>query len=219
MFFMPKIITTDFNKDFNLGLYGFATEKYIFVGKYIELPKNFEENIKIIKNTVANTNLVGIFCTGNSSGILVSSDIPYIKKELDRIEENVYFINTKYTALGNLLLMNDKGCIISYLIKNLKEKIERFVGLDCQIASKKYMVIGSLAIATNKGCLVSPIFDEDEIKKIEKVLKVKVDVGTANFGSYYVGSCIIANSNFALISPKTTGVEIAKIEEVLLRGG
>jgi translation initiation factor 6 len=115
--------------------------------------------------------------------------------------------------------MNDKGCIISYLIKNLKEKIERFVGLDCQIASKKYMVIGSLAIATNKGCLVSPIFDEDEIKKIEKVLKVKVDVGTANFGSYYVGSCIIANSNFALISPKTTGVEIAKIEEVLLRGG
>jgi len=214
---MPKIIKTDFNKDFNLGLYGFATEKYLFVGKNVELPNNFKENIKIIKNTVASTNLVGIFCAGNSSGIIVSDEIPYIQKELEKIDEKIYFLKTKYTSIGNLLLMNDKGCIISHLIKNCKEKIERFFGVDCEVASKKYIVIGSLGIATNKGCLVSPSIDENEMRKIEKILNVKVDIGTANFGSYYVGSCIIANSNFALISSKTTGIEMAKIEEILLR--
>jgi len=210
-----KIIITDFNKDFNLGLYGFATEKYVFLGKYIYLKKDFPDKIKIIKNTVANTNLAGVFCVGNSSGIVVSSEIPYIEKEFEEIEEKIYFLKTKYTALGNLVLMNDKGCLISYLIKNYKEKIEKFFGLDCEVASKKYFVIGSLGIATNKGCLVSPLIDENEIKKIEKVLKIKVDTGTANFGSYYIGSCIIANSKFALISPKTTGIEMAKIEETL----
>ncbi|MEM5779383.1 MAG: translation initiation factor 6, partial [Candidatus Aenigmatarchaeota archaeon] len=127
------------------------------------------------------------------------------------------FLDTNYTALGNLILMNDKGCIISSLLKNQKNKIERFFGIKCEVASKKNAVIGSLCVATNKGCLVSPLVSYDDRKRIEDVLNVDVDIGTANFGSYFIGACILANSKVAIVSPKTSGIELSKIEEVLIR--
>lgn len=223
MIFMKssRIIIMDFNKDFNLGLYGLATDKYIIIGNDIsthqlETNENLK-NIKIIKTSVASTNLVGIFLNGNSNGIIVSKDIVGIEKDLKDINYDILFLDTVYTALGNLILMNDKGCIISRLLKNHKNKIERFFGIECEISSKDYLVIGSLAIATNKGCLVSPLLSQDEIKKIERILDVKIDVGTANFGSYFIGSCILANSKIAIVSPKTSGIELSKIEEVLIR--
>lgn len=216
-----KIIITDFNNDFNLGLYGLLTEKYIIIGNSIQT-KELEENenfkkVKIIKISIANTNLVGIFISGNSNGIVISKEIPRIEEELKNFDKEVLFLETKYTALGNLILMNDKGCIISSLLKRQKNKIERFFGIRCEVASKKFAVIGSLCVATNKGCLVSPLISDEEIKKIENTLDVKVDVGTANFGSYFIGACILANSKVAIVSPKTSGIELSKIEEVLIR--
>lgn len=216
-----KIIITDFNKDFNLGLYGIATDRYIVIGSgiatgSIEDNENLK-NVKIIKTSVANTNFAGIFLSGNSNGIVVSKEIPRIENELKNIGCDILFLDTKYTALGNLILMNDKGCVISHLLKRQKEKIERFFGIECEIASKKFAVIGSLGVATNVGCLVSPLISYEEIKKIEKALKVKVDVGTANFGSYFIGACILANSKVAIVSPKNSGIELSKIEEVLIK--
>ena len=154
---------------------------------------------------------------GNSNGIIVSKEIPRIEEELKYVDREILYLETKYTALGNLILMNDKGCVISSLLKNQKNKIESFFGIKCEVASKKHVVIGSLCIATNKGCLVSPLVSEEEIKKIEDVLDVRVDVGTANFGSYFIGACVIANSKVAIVSQKTSGIELSKIEEILIR--
>ena len=56
---------------------------------------------------------------------------------------------------------------------------------------------------------------EEEIKLIEDVLKVEIDIGTANFGSPFVGSCIIANSNGTIAGLSTTAPEIERIAETL----
>ncbi|MEM7816914.1 MAG: translation initiation factor IF-6, partial [Candidatus Aenigmatarchaeota archaeon] len=203
------------------GLYGFLTDKYIIIGNNIqtremEINENFK-NVKIMRVSVANTKFAGIFIKGNSNGIIISKEIPRVEEELKNFNKEILFLDTNYTALGNLILMNDKGCIISSLLKNQKNKIERFFGIKCEVASKKNAVIGSLCVATNKGCLVSPLVSYDDRKKIEDVLDVDVDIGTANFGSYFIGACILANSKVAIVSPKTSGIELSKIEEVLIR--
>ena len=131
---------------------------------------------------------------------------------------NVTVINTKFTALGNLVLCNDKGAVMSSVIsKKEKKKIEDCLGVGGEYGSlASITTVGSCGIATNKGCLVHRDASEEEIKVVENILKVPVDIGTANFGSPFVGSCIIANSNGAVIGESTTGPEVTRIMEALL---
>jgi translation initiation factor 6 len=74
---------------------------------------------------------------------------------------------------------------------------------------------GACGVANNKGCILHIDATEEELKAVENVLKVKADVGTANFGSPFLGSCIIANSNGALVGKRSTGAEINRIVESL----
>lgn len=214
---MAKTITTSFMGDANLGLFGFATDRYCVVGASPKNPKKVKEALKvpIIKSSMLGTDLTGVFSTGNSDGIIVADMLSDYEIEKLKEKVNVLVLDTRYTAIGNLVLMNDYGCVISKLIKKEKNRIERFFGLDCAISNLKLNVIGSLAIATNRGCLVYPEIKENYAKEIERALKVKVDIGTANFGSMFVGSCLIANSYGLLVSNRATGVEVARIEETL----
>ena len=131
-----KIIIADFNRDFNLGLYGFASDRYLVIGKNVvsgEIERSEAiKKIKVIRTLVSSTNLAGIFLTGNSCGMIASKQIPRIEKELEHIKENILFLDTEYTALGNLILINDRGCVISPLIKKHKKDIERFFGIECE---------------------------------------------------------------------------------------
>jgi len=216
---MPEILRTDFNGDPNLGLLGFATDRYCLIGPNIKNRKGIEDALKVpvIEATTLGTNLIGIFSAGNSTGVVIPDIMNDYEIEKLKEKNNILILNTKYTAIGNLVLLNDCGCLISKLIRNEKDKIEKFFGVDCEIITVSKMdVIGSIAIATNKGCLIHPNINEMEAKQIERILKVKVDIGTANFGSPFVGSCLIANSNGLVVSNQTTGPELARIEETIL---
>jgi translation initiation factor 6 len=214
---MANIVQTNFLGDPTLGLFGFASDKYALLGPRIGNIKKVEAalGVKAIGCKIFNTDLAGIFAAGNSSGIAVPSSI-----EDDEMEElsknlNVLTLNTKYTAIGNLMLINDNGCLISRLIKEQKDCIEKFFGIECRVLDSKIMVISAAAIATNKGCAVHPIFSEKERKNIEDVLKVETGDATANFGSPYVGACTIANSSGLIVSEQSTGIEVSRLEEVL----
>jgi translation initiation factor 6 len=100
--------------------------------------------------------------------------------------------------------------------KKEKKEIEDCLGVEAVFSSiAGIQTVGSCGIATEKGCLLHRDAKEEEIKIVEEVLKVKVDIGTANFGSPFVGSCIIANSKGALVGESTTGPEIVRIQEAL----
>ncbi|MEM5794606.1 MAG: translation initiation factor IF-6 [Candidatus Aenigmatarchaeota archaeon] len=221
-----KILQTNFFGDYNLGIYGKACDKFCLLGSFIplNLRKKIEEflKVKVYPVTLSRTDLVGIFCSFNSNGIVVPKIVT--EKEFDFLKQlekdfsvNLGIVKTKFTALGNLILCNDKGAIISKLFsRKEKEKIEDLLGVECEYLSiGEIKTLGACGIATNKGCVIHRDAKEEEIKTVEDVLKVSVDVGTANFGSPFIGACGFANSNGAVIGELTSGPEFARISEAL----
>jgi len=216
---MSYFIKTDFRGDTNIGLYGFATDKYCFIGIHDKKTQHKIKDIlkvKVVSSMVFNMEFVSIFCAGTSDKII----LPKITKEyeLDEISKkfDVLVVDTKETALGNLIVMNDGGIILSPILKNFKKEIESFFGLKSitmKIAGTN--VIGKTAVATNKGCLLHSKATKSEIKKIEDALGVKADIGTVSYGSSFVGSGLIANSHGFVASSTTSGPELGRITEAL----
>lgn len=221
-----KILQINFFGDHNIGIYGKACDKFCVLSSLVQenLKKKIEEvlKIKIFPVSIAKTDLAGIFCSLNSNGIvlpkiLAEKEIEIFREIKKELGINFGIVESKFTAVGNLILCNDKGAVISKVFtRKDKRKIEDLLGVSSEYLKISGMkTLGSCGIATNQGCLVHRDSKEEEIKIIEEVLKVKVDVGTANFGSPFIGSCAIANSNGAVIGESTTGPELVRISEVL----
>jgi translation initiation factor 6 len=213
-----NILRTDFYGDPNLGLYGFATDKYCLIGFKSKITKRINKALKtpVHSCNVLNTYLLGIFLAGNSSGVIMPNIL-----EDDEISEiknitNTLILNSKYTALGNLVLMNDSGIILSPLLKKEKSRLSRFFDLPCEVMTiGRSSIVGALALATNKGCLADTRIKDSEMEVLKKVLKVDVDIGTVNFGSPFVKAGLIGNSKGLVVSTMTSGHELGKISEAL----
>ncbi|HLC58900.1 MAG TPA: translation initiation factor IF-6 [archaeon] len=223
---MFRIVQTDFQGDHNLGLFCKASDKVCIVGG-IASEKNMEDvgkilEVPVVNVSVSDTHLCGIFIAMNSSGLLVPKiasehDVKNFKEIGKKFGLDVTVMDSNYTALGNLVIANDNGAIISdFFSQSDKKKIE-----DCLDVESKYHTIagirtvGSASVATNKGCLMHRDAKEEEIKFVKDFLKVDADIGTANFGSPFVGSCMVANSNGCAAGYSTTGYEVTRIMEAL----
>src|SRR3989344_1514728 len=221
-----RILQTNFHGDHNLGLYGKACGRFCIIGNFVT-EKDFKKlseilGVKAFRMTAANTDLSGMFFAFNSNGIVVPkiitekemSRLKVLKKELD---VNILELKTKFTAIGNLILANDKGAVVSKVFSKIEvNKIKDLLGVEENHSTIAGMqMVGSTGIATNKGCLIHRDASEEETKKIEEILKVNVDIGSANFGSPFVGACIIANDKGAVIGDSTTGPEVNTLMETL----
>jgi len=219
---MPfKFLRAKFNGDPNIGLYGFATDDYCLLG--LEPNKKILKQIKkILKSdiefsTIAGTELSGIFVAGNKNGIILPKIIEkYELKKLKKLFDlNLEIIKSRQTALGNLILCNDKGCLISEKLKRFKKKISDVLGCEIQTGTIANLdIVGSAATTNNIGCLCHRETTEEEMIRIEEILKVKVDVGTVGYGSPFIRSGIIVNSRGVVFSEFSTGPEIGRFEEV-----
>ncbi len=211
-----NFLKTNFHGDTNLGLYGFATDKYCLLGMNDKKIKS-ALGVPVYHCTILNMDMAGIFVAGNSHGIVINDFVEeYDIAKLRLHFKNILVLETKYTALGNLILMNDRGVIVSPLIKKYRKNISEFFHLPCEataIAGQK--VAGNLAIATNKGCLTHPKIRKKEKEMLERVLGVKSEIGTVNFGSPYPGAGVIANSAGFVASTSTSGPELGRITEAL----
>ncbi len=211
---MYKLI--DFYGDANIGFYGKASDK-IFISSF---DKDFSEILKVpsFKISIGNMEFVGLLTAMNSNGII----LPFIVKEeeIRKIKEtglDFLILKERFTALGNLILANDKGAIVSELIskKSLKqiEDVLKVEVVQSSLVNSK--IIGSVAFATNKGAILHRDAKEEDIKIVKEVLKVNVESGSVNLGSPFVSSGIIANSYGALIGNKTSGYELDIILRIL----
>ena len=91
------ILITDVHSNPNIGLYCYATDKYCIIGS--DVPDNLSVKIgdtlqvPVIRMSVANSSLVGVFLAGNSKMLLVPEIIrPNELKVLDAAK-------IKYTIL------------------------------------------------------------------------------------------------------------------------
>ncbi len=211
----------NFNRDPNLGLFTIPTEDFCIVGNTI-MKKDIEKikkilDVKIIKGRVANSELVGLFSTANKNGIVLPKNSN--EKEIEKFKKtglNVLVADIKQTAIGNLILVNDYGCIIPKELNKIKGDLEDCFGVKVKTSTVAGLsIVGSCAFATNNGILAHLKCSEEEMKLLESVLSVKGEIGTLGFGSPFIGASLVANSKGFVIPEETTGPEIQRVDEAL----
>lgn len=205
----------------NLGVYCFCNEKIAIVPPGLTSKKlnQFAETlgVSICQTTIAGSTLVGALVTGNSKGILVPHTIR--EYELDRIQQlaNASVVESKWTALGNVVLVNDLGAVIhSDTPSDIIEAVKGVLGVELvQGNIAKLPFVGALGIATNRGAILSPNTLTEEQSVIESALHVEVQLSSTNGGVQFVKSGILANSKGAVVGPLTRGAELMQVSRTL----
>ena len=191
--------------------FGFADTKTKKLKEYLNVKK-------IIHVSIAGTRLIGPMTVMNNNGMLLpwtASD-----EELQFLKQtglNVERLESKFTAIGNLILANDKGAIVSSLFNGeVHQSIRDVLGVPIQTMSiGGYVQVGSMVVTTNAGAIVHPNANDREIKSIAEILQVEAEPATINGGSPFLSSGIIANFKSAIVGSLTTGPELIMITRAL----
>lgn len=162
--------------------------------------------------SIAGNRIIGPMVVLNNTGMILPStasddELIYLKSITGL---NVAKLDSKYTAVGNLISANDKGAIVSPLFKNeLDKQIGDVLGVEAHTMSvADFNQTGSIIVTTNTGAAVHPKATEEEIKIISSVLKVEVEPLTINGGIPYLSSGIVWNSKSLIVGSLTTGPEL-----------
>lgn len=191
---------------------GFAESKAKKLAEYLKT--------NYIYTSIANTRLLGALSVMNNKGILLpktafQNEYDLIKKETD-LEVGV--LDSKYTALGNVICANDKGAIVSpWLSKEDCNTIKDI--LDVEIMQKRiagFNQTGAVIVANDSGAAIHPEADEEDMKEFANILGVKIEHCTINNGIPFVSSGILANNNSIVVGTLTSGPEIMMLTRAFL---
>jgi translation initiation factor 6 len=173
--------------------------------------------------TLNNSILLGIYIASNKYGVILPNIITDDEKAefkafLERTDNSIEIgiLNSLDNAFGNLILCNDKGAIISSLLKEYRSEIENILNVETVIFDFAGTYLpGSIGLANNRGCLVHPLSTDEEIEFISSILKVDTDVSTINRGIPYLSSGAIVNDDNGAFGEYSTGPELARLTGVL----
>jgi translation initiation factor 6 len=209
----PNIgIYINVNDEFVLVPMGFAPTKADNLGDILKA--------KVVYASIANTRLLGALMVMNNNGILIPKtsyidEFEFLKKQT-KMEIGV--LDSKYTALGNLICANDKGAIVSpWLSKEDCQTIEQVLGVE--VLQKKivgFNQIGAVMVANNSGAAIHPEADEEDMKNFANLMGVKIEQTTINNGIPYVMSGILVNNNAVVVGSLTSGPEIMMLTRAFL---
>jgi translation initiation factor 6 len=200
------------NDDFVLLPMGYAKTKAEKLAKYLE--------VEPLYTAVANTRLMGALLSINNHGVLLPTtayqdEYDFLKNETD-LEVGV--LDSKYTALGNVICTNDKGAIVSpWLSQSDVETIKQV--LDVEVVQKRISglnQVGALMVANNSGGVIHPEADEEDMKMFANVLGIHLEHSTINAGVPFVESGILANNHTVVVGSMTTGPEIMMLTRAFL---
>ncbi|MEM4577033.1 MAG: translation initiation factor IF-6 [Candidatus Nezhaarchaeales archaeon] len=219
---MPIELATIYGSE-HVGAFCLATDKYALIPKDAseKFKKIIEGNLEVpaFRVSIGASPLLGILAAGNSYGLVLpfitlADELDMLKRELDI---NIAIIPSAKTALGNMILVNDRAAIVHDDFTRSEAKlVEDTLNVEVVKGSLGGIkLVGSVAVANNRGALLHPMTSEDEAKWVSEVMKVRADVGTAMMGSYLLRIAMVLNSKGALIAPTTTGPELARIEQIL----
>jgi translation initiation factor 6 len=213
------IFKYDIYRSPNVGIYAKCNDSFVFIpnGFAITKVKNLCEFLKTdyVFTSVANTRLLGVLMVMNNKGILLprnslEEEVVHLKKSTGL---NVDILDTKHTAIGNLLCVNDKGGIMSPLIPSeYVKKVEDVLGIE--VIRKKvagYYQSGAMTKANSHGGIIHPETEEEDIRTISQVLGVELEPATINGGSPFVSSGILANNKSMVVGSLTNGPELVML--------
>lgn len=207
----------------NIGAFLFATDKFALIPP--DVPSKSAEEISatlkvpLYRTTICGSVLLGIFITGNSKGILVphnanEEEISYIRSTTGI---PVIQYNGKKNALGNMVLINDTIAMVGAgTDSDLKSLLSETLQVDVFEGSIAGLSLpGVCAVANNRAVLCHPQTSEEEIRKLEEIFNIPVNISTVNCGYPYLRVGMLANSYGVVVGDATTGPEMAHIESSL----
>ena len=173
--------------------------------------------VRVCSTTIGGSTLVGALVTGNSNAVLVPHTIQ--DYELKRIEEfsRVLVVESKWTALGNVVLANDLGAIIH---PDASDEIVNATRDGLKVGPTfgtlgNLSFVGALGVATNKGAMVAPNTSEEERTIVKNGLHVETELSSTNGGVPFIKSGILANTKGAVVGPLTRGAELMQVSRTL----
>jgi translation initiation factor 6 len=177
--------------------------------------RSYLEVENVIFTSIGGTRLIGATAVMNNKGILLSSfssdEEIEVMKRLTQL--NVERLSSRFTAVGNLILANDNGALVSPIFKGeIDKQVQDVLGvpvITCTVAG--YYQIGSMIVATDTGAAVHPKASEEELATIAETLKVETEPVTVNGGIPYLSSGLLANSKSVIVGSLTSGPELIMI--------
>ncbi len=214
----------------NIGIYIFANDVFAIVPKGVDrkIIDIIAEtlNVDVIEARVSDLSIIGVMIAGNNNGLVLpriikESEMHDLKKALAKYDVNIAVVESKYTAIGNLVLANDNAAVVyPGFEEEVLDTIKETLGVKTIV--KKYIagipVVGSVGVVTNKGGILHPGTSDSELDELEKIFKVPLMTGTVNFGVVFLRSGLVANTHGVLVGENTTGPEIVRIQEALRVG-
>jgi len=191
---------------------GYAKSKAEKLAKYLD--------VDILYTSIANTRLIGILSVMNNNGILLpktayQEEYDLLKKETD-LEVGV--LDSKFTALGNVICANDKGAVVSPWLSDKDCQTIKNI-LEVEVIQKRiagFNQTGVVLVANNTGAAIHPEADEEDMKTFANLLGVKIEQVSINNGTPYVSSGILANNHALVVGSLTTGPEIMMLTRAFL---
>ncbi|HLP80286.1 MAG TPA: translation initiation factor IF-6 [Acidobacteriota bacterium] len=223
---MSSIAKVSIQGNPNVGLYVYACDDFALVGNAAssEDVKEIQDALKVPVHqvNVCGTSLVGIFVVGTKSHVIVPSiifddELAKLQKIAKQYKREVLVLDTKFTALGNIMaisgpLLITNNDVEDSVIKQLKTAGVQNV-LRTEIADTD--AVGSALVFSAKGGLVHPDISNKSIEQLEKALGFNLMLGTVNWGSPYVRSGVVCNSHGFLIGTTSSGPEVRNTDEAL----
>lgn len=209
----PNIgIYINVNDNFVLVPSGFAQTKAKKLGEYLKA--------QVLYSSIANTRLLGALMVMNNNGILLPKtaymdEYEFLKKET-KMEIGV--LDSKYTALGNVICTNDRAAIVSpSLTKEDCRIIKQVLGVEVlQKRISGFNQTGAVMVANNSGAAIHPEANEEDMKIFANLMGVKIEQTTINSGIPYVMSGILVNNHAVVVGSMTSGPEIMMLTRAFL---
>ena len=220
---MP-VLRTDIRGSFNIGNYAKAVgDRLLLTANALDRKaRRFEQTLGTthFKIRLGECHLTSPFFAGNRSGILASRFVEDKILEALRSRSNsqpVHTLETKLTAIGNLILANDKGVLVTPMLSSSHLRV---VGdaLDAEVEKGtlgEAPYVGSLATVNNHGGIVTPFATDEEIQRLEDLLRIEVHRGTINSGTAFIASGLVATDKGAVAGKLTDGKELMTITRAL----
>lgn len=207
----------------NIGIFLKTNETHLLVPKGLAQTKvdRLCEDLQVsaVPTSIGESRLLGALTSMNGNGILVSrlAEDFEIREITSATGLPVVRLESKLTAVGNLVVANDKGALASPLLDGRAlAQVRDVMGTEVHSTPiGEYHQVGSLVVATNKGSAVYPGLDEKDVSGIGSMLGVDAYPSSVNAGVPYVASGIVANSRNAIVGSQTTGPELVFITRAL----
>ena len=178
--------------------------------------------VELIETKIAGSIAIGALIAGNDNALILprtinDEELEYIVEKTREHGIEIVVLRSKYTAIGNILLANNKAAIVGEVLeRNEVKKIEDALGVE--VTQRNIMglpIPGSLAVFTDNGGVIHPDISDKEIVEIEKIMGVEIERATVNAGVPFIKSGLVANNNGVLVGELTTGPEIMRIQRGL----